>query len=385
MKIGFFVTEVAVAKGSENNVSAHAQIPLYSMKLLRDAGHSIQLITTEIPRGYVLPSCMPSGIPVHEVVDARRKHRGRSRVRPIKLIAQLRQIRNIVGRERYDVLHFHGSCKLPDLAVLVGFTGVKTAFVATINDAQLPTRFWFVRRHLWKRISSFITSTEFMRDRLRSRGIRADVIRHGAVRNLKAELAAPLGHKLHRVLYWRDASMTNGIDICLAAFRELAPKLPHVSFDIAVRNDHWEDWTPKLEELADQYPNVNVHVFPYTNGISLAQLLAESICVLLPFRNLSYHPQLSVLESIQFGTTVITSALASNMELADAGRNALLVPVGDVGATITAIEKVLMNSNWADQFARHASEKARAVWNWDSYVSQITHKYVEAAARSSLS
>jgi glycosyltransferase involved in cell wall biosynthesis len=370
-----------VPTGSGNNVSAHVQIPLHSMKLLRDAGHSVQLITTEIARGEVLPSCMPSGIPVHEVVDARRKHTGQSRVRPIKLIAQLRQIRNIVERERYDVLHFHGSCKLPDLAVLVGFTGVKTPFVATVNDAELPNHFWFIRRHLWKRISVFITSTEFVRDQLHSRGIRADVIRHGAVRNLRAELAAPVAHKPHRVLFWRDPSMTNGADICLAAFRELAPKFPHVSFDAAVRNDHWEDWTPKLKELADQHPNVNVHVFPYTNGTTLAQLLTESICVLLPFRDLSYHPQLSVLESIEFGTTVITSALASNVELADAGRNALLVPVGDVGATITSIEEVLKNSNWANQFARRASENARAVWNWDSYVSQITHRYLDATDR----
>ena len=118
MKVGFFVSEVAMEAGAEGNVSAHVQIPLYSMELLRDAGHSVQLITTESAPGSVLPSCMPSGIPVHEVVDARHKHRGQTRVQPRKLIAELQQIRQILEREQYDIVHFHGSCKLPDLAAL---------------------------------------------------------------------------------------------------------------------------------------------------------------------------------------------------------------------------------------------------------------------------
>jgi len=122
-----------------------------------------------------------------------------------------------------------------------------------------------------------------------------------------------------------------------------------------------------------------VHTFPYDSGIDLARLLAESLCVLLPFRALSYHPQLSVLESIQHGVPVITSAVGSNAELSDAGRNALLVPEGDVLATIQTIEAVLNNADRASQFARRASESSRAMWNWDSYVAQITQKYIEAA------
>jgi glycosyltransferase involved in cell wall biosynthesis len=313
------------------------------------------------------------------VTDARRKYLGQSRVRPFKLIEKVRQIRNIVERERYDILHFHGACTSADLAAFVASADMKTSFVATINDSTLPKHFWSIRRRLWKRICALITSTEFMRDVLRSHGIHAEVIRHGTVRDLKAELAAPIANKPHRVLYWRDASMANGVDICLAAFRELAPKFPHISFDAAVRNDHWEDWIPKLKELANQHPNINVHTFPYSSGIDLAQLLAESICVLLPFRVLSYHPQLSVLESIQYGVPVITSALDSNVQLADGGRNALLVPPGNVLATIKSIEEVLKNSSAASQFARSAAENSRAVWNWDSYISQIMNTYINAA------
>jgi hypothetical protein len=272
---------------------------------------------------------------------------------------------------------------LANLAVLVGLPGVETCFVATINDADLPTRFWWIRRQLWRRITLFVTSTQFVRDKLRTRGIRAEIVKHGAVRDLGAELAAPVvASKPHRVLFWRDPSITNGADICLATFRELAPKFPHISFDAAVRNNHWANWTPKLQALAALHPNIHVHVFPYTDGTSLAQLLAESICLLLPFRELSYHPQLSVLESIQFGAPVITTALASNVELADAGRNALLVPVADVEATIASIEKVLKSPEWAQVFAKQAAQNARAVWNWDNYVPNIIRRYTEAIART---
>jgi glycosyltransferase involved in cell wall biosynthesis len=382
VKIGFFVSEASVRRGFESNASAHVQIPLHSMKLLRDAGHELQLITTETGPNEILPRCMPAGIPVHQVVDARRKHNGRSRVRPLKLLRKLWQIRAIIRRERFDIVHFHGSCKLPELAAVVSFLGVSTCFVATVNDADLPARFWSLRRYLWKRIPMFLTSTEFVRDQLRARGIHAQLIKHGTVRDLKAELGSPSLRQPHRVLFWRDPSFTNGADICLAAFSELAPKFPDISFDAAVRDDHWEDWTPRLKELAAQRPNVHVHIFPYTGGISLAQLLAESICVLLPFRVLSYHPQLSVLESIQYGTAVVTSALDSNVDLADAGRNALLVPVGDVAATIAAIERILKNPDWALEFGRRSAANARAVWNWDRYVTQLIAQYSAAGAQA---
>jgi len=88
MKIGFFVSEVAVPKGADSRLSAHVQIPVHSMNLLRDAGHSVQLITTEIAREEVLPNCIPATVPLHEVADARRKDSGQSRVRPIKLMAK---------------------------------------------------------------------------------------------------------------------------------------------------------------------------------------------------------------------------------------------------------------------------------------------------------
>src|SRR3954453_9720809 len=121
------------------------------MKLLSDAVHSVELITTQIAPGERLPSCMPSGIPVHEVLGARRRQAGQSRVRPIRLIAKLRQLIKIVARQRYDVIHFYGSFRFADFAALAPLTGVKTAPVVTVNDSEIPSRFWSIRRRFCKR------------------------------------------------------------------------------------------------------------------------------------------------------------------------------------------------------------------------------------------
>jgi glycosyltransferase involved in cell wall biosynthesis len=380
MKIAFYVADVSVSAGHEDVASAHVKVPLHCLQLLRDAGHTVHLITTETHEGERLPRFMPAGVAIHQVTDLQQRGRDgvAARLRPLSALAHLRQIRRIVARERYDVVHFHGFRNTPDVAALVGLWGTKTPFIATVNDSDLPARFWFVRRHLWKRIAAFVTSTEFVRDRLRLRGIRADVVKHGAVRNIETELGAhPAPQGTRRVLFWRDPSLANGIDVCLAAYRELAPRFPHINFDVAVRK-HREDWSAALEALAAAHPNVGVHKYPYAEGTTLAQLLAESVCVLLPFRTLSYHPQLAVLESIQFGRTVITTALGSNMELADGGRHAIIVPVGDVAATVAAIEAVLRDPSQANEFARDAAQSARTAWNWDNYVAQMEHTYRRA-------
>jgi glycosyltransferase involved in cell wall biosynthesis len=379
MKIGFYVADVSIPTGYDDAASAHVKIPLHCLKLLRDAGHTVDLITTEFMQGERLPRFIPVDVAVHQVVNPRRrKLNGAPRMRPLGLIAHLWQIGRVIARERYDVVHFHGFGNTPDLAALVELLGAKVPFVATVNDLDLPLPFWFARRHLWKRMSAVVTSTEFVQDRLRTCGVRADVIRHGAVRDIAAECTArAAAQPQHRVVFWRDPSFANGIDVCLAAFRELAPRFPRINFDVAVRK-HREDWMSELKALAAAHPNIGVHVFPYAAGTTLAQLLGESICVLLPFRTLSYHPQLSVLESIQLGRAVVTTAQGSNAELADGGRRAMLVPAGDVSATVAAIETLVRDPAKANEFAKQAAQSVRAAWNWDNYVVQMEHTYRRA-------
>ena len=45
MKIAFYVQRVASAPGFRNNISAHVQLPVKTMLLLRERGHDVELIT----------------------------------------------------------------------------------------------------------------------------------------------------------------------------------------------------------------------------------------------------------------------------------------------------------------------------------------------------
>ena len=71
MKVAYFAKEVSVQPGFEHVLSAHVQIALHSMNLIRGAGHSVELITTEFGDGDVLPAMLPFDIPIHRVPSTR--------------------------------------------------------------------------------------------------------------------------------------------------------------------------------------------------------------------------------------------------------------------------------------------------------------------------
>lgn len=383
MKIGLYVQRVASALGFENVVSAHVQLPLYTMKLLRDAGHTVQLITTEFGENRSLPNCLPKGVTVHQVAYGTRQDDdlvmyvgNRLGIHPGKLIRQLLQLKRIAEEEKYHILHVFGSNRLVYLAGLLRVIGINTPIVLTINTGHFPERFWFVAQHFWKRISAVITSTEFLKRKLETQGIATEAIKHGVVRDIRQEIRqARVDTRPHRVLFWRDPSMENGADICLQVYKDLAPRFPDVSFDLAVR-PHWRP-VAGLRELSEEYPNVNLYEFPYGHGITIAKLLAESVCVLLPFRELSAHPQFAVLESMQAGAAVVTTALDSNFELIDPGRNGYLVPPGDAPATVEAVERLLTDREHAIEIGNRAAEKTATTWNWDSYISELVQVYIQ--------
>ena len=380
MKVGFYIQRVASAPGFENVVSAHVQLPVKTMNLLRGEGHEVQLITTEFGENRTLPDCVPTDVTIHKVIygsyqgdDLVMFTGNKSGLRPLKLIKQLFQLKHIIEKEKFDILHFSGSNRIVYLLGLLSLISVLPPIVLTINTGQLSEHSP-AKRFFWKKVSAVITSTEFFKRKLAAEGITAVVIKHGTPQDFKQEI-----HKIrvnsprHRVLFWRDPSIENGTDVCLKVFEQLAPKYPGVSFDLAVR-PHWKP-VAGIKKLSAAYDNVSLYEFPYERGITIAELLAESICVLLPFRELSTHPQISALESLQASTAVVTTALDSNFELIESGRNGYLMPVGDVQKTTEIVKMLLDNRKHAARIGECASLDIARKWNWDNYVSQLLSIY----------
>ena len=67
MKIAFYVQRVASAPGFRNNISAHVQLPVKTMLLLRERGHDVELITTEFGADLELPEIIDDSFTIRQV------------------------------------------------------------------------------------------------------------------------------------------------------------------------------------------------------------------------------------------------------------------------------------------------------------------------------
>jgi alpha-maltose-1-phosphate synthase len=176
-----------------------------------------------------------------------------------------------------------------------------------------------------------------------------------------------------RVLFWRSPAPGNGADVCVRVFDELAPEFPDIRFTMAVRPSPRE--VPGIDELAARHGNVDVYRFPYPPGVDLARLVAESVCVLLPFRRLSIHPQLAIVESMATSAAVVATDLESIPEVITDGETGWLVPVEDAAATARAVRRLLEDPRAAIDMGRRAGEDVVRKWNWSGYGEAVERIY----------
>jgi glycosyltransferase involved in cell wall biosynthesis len=165
----------------------------------------------------------------------------------------------------------------------------------------------------------------------------------------------------------------NGADVALAAYDVLAKLHPDIQFEFAVRK-HWNE-LKGVQEIVDTHSNVKLRRFPYTDGVTIAQLLLESICVVMPIRDISIDPQLVIVETLAAGVPVITTDHRSNPEIVTDGITGILVPLDDVQSTITGIEMLLCDRAKAIEMGVAARADIATRWNWDAYVSNMLAVY----------
>ncbi|MFG0329524.1 MAG: glycosyltransferase family 4 protein [Phycisphaerales bacterium] len=389
MRVGHYVSVASVQKGRERNVSGHIQIPLESLRRLRDAGHYARLITNEFGEDRTLPACMPDGVGTDFVTDGRRRKgflEGKTNaadargVYPFRLLAQVQQIKRIVNEQKLDVLHFFGHTRTALLAGGLRLVGLRCPVVVTALVEPPPPNLFV--RPVWRRIDAIVSSTDYVTKGFERAGLACTTLRHGVIRDLREELGDERPGLRNRVLYWRDPTESNGADLCAAAFDALAPEFPHYSFEFAIRP--WRDEVKAIEEVAARHSNVQVHRFPYPPGMSLPKLVAESALVVLPFRKLSLDPQLAVAESLAAGSPVVTTNMRSNPELVVDGETGALAPPDDATALTEVMRRLLVNPDNLAAMGRRAAEDFRTRWNWDRYLPELLSIYERVTSRRAL-
>ena len=380
VRIGNYISVVAGELGFEQNVSGHIQVPLEGMRRLKEAGHEVHLVTNEFGRDRSLPACLDQTIPVHLVSDSRNRGgiltRASDQGRGIRLPAlrrQVRQLKRLCIEQQFDLLHLHGYNRTAHLGGGLRLMGLSCPVVCTVFAGVFPERCSLLTRRLWKRVDALVTATRFVQEAYEVEGLHVKQVRHGLIRDLRSEFKGERSSSRRRVLFWRDPSVENGADIALGAYSELAPRYPGFDFDFAIR-PYW-DPIPGIDELAAEHENVHVYRFPYSDGVTLPELVMNSLCVLQPMRRLTINPQLVIAESLAAGVATIASDLDSTRELVQEGVTGRLVPVGNAAALTEALDALLADPGAAEAMGRAASEDMAARWNWDHYINDVMTIY----------
>ena len=383
MKIAIFIPHITRKPGFENNVSAHVQLPCEIAARLEKEDHDVEILTDSLVEGYTLPVCFPSKIPLIPmagmpfITSADRIPFFKAIRALFSFFAMARRIKKRITSERYDVIHFYGTERVLLLIRIVALFQRPSTFIAFTFNQYIPGEIYQKIRHsrwCWKPLNAVITSTETLQKKV-PEGVPTHLLRHGIVKNLSAAIKKRENEKPpHRILFWRTPNHLNGGDICVEVFRKLAPLYPDVDFDLAIRA---ESKIADLEAYEREVPNGHVFRFPYSDGITLETLLAESIGVFLPFREYTYYPQFVILESLFVGVPVVTSDLPGAREMIRPGENGFLFPLKEPAQAEKAIQQIL-DGEITLSSARIREEIAR-VWSWDGYEKRLLKIYESAS------
>ena len=377
VRIGWFLSRMGEERGYERVVSGHVQVPLHSANLFLAAGHEVEIITTRFSPTDTAPDCLPPGVPLHFVEDGRKRGKGPGEpsrgVDAVNLYRQARQILRVAHERKFDVLHFCAQSATAQFAGLLKWIGLRPPVVVSFQQPEMAVAPGWLARPLWNRLDAVLVTTEHARQMCARAEIEADRISHGIVFDPQDQPGWNPSSAPRRVLFWRDPSVRNGADIALAVYDRLAPEFPDIDFDMAVR-PYWKP-VAGLDDLAARHANVHVYRFPYAEGISIPGLLSESLCVLMPFRQQSLDPQLSIMESMAAGVPVISTDMGSIPEFIVSRRNGMLIPRGDVDAAVEAVRYCLANPERARGMGRVARQDLLDHWNWERWVDELGDVY----------
>ncbi len=286
-------------------------------------------------------------------------------VKKFALIGHVVQTAAVFLSKRIRGLHVFGTEKFMKLALVYKLLMPWTKLVWTTSNFPGGTR-TVPPRLVRTLVHKCLTSSQFIATSNRC-SWSAEVMRPGPM----IKLDPTFGRKTHRVLFWRDPSTENGAGLAYATFSALATEYPSVRFTFAVRK-HF-DAVATANDFAE-IETLDCYEVAYPPETTLTGLLAESICVVFPFQELSTNSQLAVAETRCDGVPLFCSSIDSNAEYLElVGLNFELTDDSD--SYIERLRDFLNRFSESRELYPDVEAKIRAVLNWQNYLDGIREAY----------
>ena len=306
--VGF---ELGIINGFHNVRSAHIQYVYNLVLTLLNSGISTHIITNSLRSDTYLPDNLAS-VPLKFIPDPRQRTKHftyisghQKNIRVLDLFKSIFCVVRLIYQEKYTHVHFaNGGIGVGSFAAICSLLTNSKCSISW-SPSSVPSKKslkWLAMSFFLKSLKHIICSTDYQANCLKSCNLSPIVIKHGPSRNLSL-FTTP---KKNRITFWRDPSYSNGADIALQSFIDLAHEFPDIIFTLMVRPHYDPISVPNILPK-----NIDLYYYPYPKGISLERILSETIACVFPFRALSANPQLSVLETVHAGIPCIVSNVES--------------------------------------------------------------------------
>ena len=182
---------------------------------------------------------------------------------------------------------------------------------------------------------------------------RITVVRPGANPIYGQSAAARQYRPIRRVLFAGTWTRRKGIIDLVAAFTHLRSSGREIDLIVLGAG------ASSADVLAAFDPRIrpNVHVVAASSDGDAASIMAEADAFVLP--SAFEGTPLTLIEAMWSGLPIVTTATAGMKDVIRHGETGLLVEVGDVGALVEAVERLLDEPPLAERLGRSAREAAR--------------------------
>lgn len=286
---------------------------------------------------------------------------------PFRLLYNLWRVRILVKRERIDFVIVNDFYNLLGAGLVALGSNVKLITYVRFLPATVPKplRNWWI--NMAQRYSETIVAvSDAVKNQLPPH---PKVIKLYDVFNVREQLPYPYPILPQKkvLLYLANYTRGKGQELALAAFEQIHPLFPEVQLKFVGGDLGLEKNRAFRNELETTSRNIQldavVHFYDFTDSIEA--IIKESYALL----NFSVSESFSMtcLEASYFGTPVIATRCGGPEEIIVDDETGLLVPVGDIPAMVSAMQKLLTDEVYRNRLSANARKYVREKFSQQQY------------------